>query len=358
MGHTALFILSCSVHLHSQTRSARVLFCSNNAVTKRRSCNCPNRQAPLILSHIRVLGDAIRFDAVCPDAATLANPTTGHPAKFGWDRRRRSLFCGNNCTPSPRLALRVPGTFCGPCTDFGCNRLLFPVMALPPIASVIRIEVSTSSLLGACVTSRRVVSSTRWLQLLSLTYIPPYSPARQSSAPSASRTWDAAERTTRTDGVAADAVAVLARLNVHRSDNGNDPRILLVKQFRPPVNAICVELPAGLIDPGETPADAAIRELKEETGFTGNVVHVGAPEPLSPGATGETICIVHVDITSAQDAANALDESESIQVISVPMIRLREALDYLERVENCVVMHSVSTLATGIQLGAMWHHHT
>jgi 8-oxo-dGTP pyrophosphatase MutT (NUDIX family) len=33
------------------------------------------------------------------------------------------------------------------------------------------------------------------------------------------------------------------------------------------VDSVCVELPAGLVDPGETPQEAALRELKEETGY-------------------------------------------------------------------------------------------
>lgn len=44
--------------------------------------------------------------------------------------------------------------------------------------------------------------------------------------------------------------------------------ILLVRQFRHAVNRELLELPAGSIDAGETPEEAAIRELREETGFS------------------------------------------------------------------------------------------
>ena len=43
--------------------------------------------------------------------------------------------------------------------------------------------------------------------------------------------------------------------------------LVLIRQLRPAVNKTVIELPAGLIDKGETPKQAGIRELKEETGF-------------------------------------------------------------------------------------------
>ncbi len=42
---------------------------------------------------------------------------------------------------------------------------------------------------------------------------------------------------------------------------------VLVKQFRPAVEAVTLELPAGLVDAGGTPDETALRELREETGF-------------------------------------------------------------------------------------------
>lgn len=46
-----------------------------------------------------------------------------------------------------------------------------------------------------------------------------------------------------------------------------DGRIPLVRQYRPALEAFAWELPAGMVDPGETPEQAAIRELMEETGY-------------------------------------------------------------------------------------------
>lgn len=49
---------------------------------------------------------------------------------------------------------------------------------------------------------------------------------------------------------------------------GEATKTLVISQYRPPLNAFSIEFPAGLIDPQETPEDAARRELLEETGFT------------------------------------------------------------------------------------------
>src|SRR5215831_7480540 len=56
--------------------------------------------------------------------------------------------------------------------------------------------------------------------------------------------------------------------------------IVLVKQYRPAVESVTLELPAGLVDAGTSPDETAIRELKEETGFVADrVTLVGCLKP-------------------------------------------------------------------------------
>lgn len=50
---------------------------------------------------------------------------------------------------------------------------------------------------------------------------------------------------------------------------GQAPRLILIMNYRPPVDAVCAEFPAGLVDDGESCGVAAVRELREETGYSG-----------------------------------------------------------------------------------------
>jgi ADP-ribose pyrophosphatase len=54
-----------------------------------------------------------------------------------------------------------------------------------------------------------------------------------------------------------------------------DERVLLVRQYRPAIEQYTLELPSGLVDPGEDFAETARRELLEETGYAGSVEPLG-----------------------------------------------------------------------------------
>ena len=69
-------------------------------------------------------------------------------------------------------------------------------------------------------------------------------------------------------------------------------RVVLVRQFRPGVNRVCLEIPGGMIDPGEDPCAAAARELAEETGYTGGtwqLIGKVAPNPAIQSNTLYTV---------------------------------------------------------------------
>lgn len=78
---------------------------------------------------------------------------------------------------------------------------------------------------------------------------------------------------------------------------------MIVLQYRPPVEAVCVEFPAGLIDAGETPEQAAVRELREETGYEGKVSSEDGGVVLSaqPGMTNVKLQVLDCSPTVVAD---------------------------------------------------------
>lgn len=70
----------------------------------------------------------------------------------------------------------------------------------------------------------------------------------------------------------------------------HEGRVVLVKQFRSPIEKELVEIPAGKLKNGEDPEECARRELLEETGYEGNLKKIGS-FISSPGFTNEVIHI-------------------------------------------------------------------
>ncbi|CAG8543789.1 8246_t:CDS:2 [Rhizophagus irregularis] len=99
----------------------------------------------------------------------------------------------------------------------------------------------------------------RWIGLYKLEY---------SDPKGNKRFWEIAERKTRGSSEL-DAVGIVSLL---KSKNNESTQIILCLQFRPSINKMSVEFPAGLVDREETPEKAALRELEEETGYHGKIV--------------------------------------------------------------------------------------
>ena len=97
----------------------------------------------------------------------------------------------------------------------------------------------------------------------------------------------------------------------------DDDKLIMVRQFRYACDEVVLELPAGKIDKGETdPESAAIRELKEETGFTASEVkYLGRINP-SVGYSEE---VIHLYLmTGLKAGEQKLDEDEALEVLYVP----------------------------------------
>jgi ADP-ribose pyrophosphatase len=138
------------------------------------------------------------------------------------------------------------------------------------------------------------------------------------------RTWEAASRTTR-GATGVDAVAICPLL-IHPS---KPTSTMIILQYRPPIGAVCVEFPAGLIDEGETVEEAAVRELREETGYTGHIVEVSPTIATDPGMSTANMqfATVEVDIQEGEEMPEQhLDEGESIERVILPLSELFDRL--------------------------------
>lgn len=92
----------------------------------------------------------------------------------------------------------------------------------------------------------------------------------------------------------------------------NDGKILLVRQFRYPVDQLTLEIPAGKLDLGEEPEACAKRELEEETGYKAKKLRLLSSILTTPGFTNEVIHLyVAEDLVLAEQCP---DEDEFIDV--------------------------------------------
>ena len=90
--------------------------------------------------------------------------------------------------------------------------------------------------------------------------------------------------------------------------------IILVKQHRLGKNVVTLEVPAGSIDNGEDPLNAAIRELREETGYTTNNIKLIKQIQVNP-AIQDNICYFFIALDCKKTTNTDFDETEEIEVI-------------------------------------------
>ncbi|HVU24890.1 MAG TPA: NUDIX hydrolase [Opitutus sp.] len=97
-----------------------------------------------------------------------------------------------------------------------------------------------------------------------------------------------------------------------------DGRMVLVRQFRFGVNEFSLEIPGGVMEAGEEPLVAGLRELREETGFAGAPARLLGSVHPNPAIQANRCHFVLVDGAVAS-AAIAWDADEEIQVTTLPV---------------------------------------
>lgn len=101
------------------------------------------------------------------------------------------------------------------------------------------------------------------------------------------------------------AVAVIARRR--------DGRFVFIRQFRKAMERICFEVMAGNVDPGEASEVAAIRELKEETGYEPDSIKLMGPTYPSVGYCTERIDMYYADVH--EPGETNFDHDENIETV-------------------------------------------
>ncbi|GAV27066.1 hypothetical protein PMKS-000527 [Pichia membranifaciens] len=182
-----------------------------------------------------------------------------------------------------------------------------------------------SKLLDPKTTVAKVTSQTplsnenaRFINLEKLEYV---SPAGKKGV------WEIARRTTRPKGSAVDAVIIIPTL---KYANG-DKKLVFVRQFRPPTGGVCVEFPAGLVDPDDTLEACALRELKEETGYVGVIRKRSGVVWSDPGLSDANCEIVWADVDMEQDENKTPSphwmDNEVIEVVTVSLSELEKSME-------------------------------
>ena len=90
--------------------------------------------------------------------------------------------------------------------------------------------------------------------------------------------------------------------------------VILIRQYRHGIQDVTLEIPGGIVEPGDTPLEGARRELREETGYTdGDMVCLGMVH--SNPAIFNNRCHTYLALDCQQDGEQSLDDKEDIEVV-------------------------------------------
>jgi 8-oxo-dGTP pyrophosphatase MutT (NUDIX family) len=105
-----------------------------------------------------------------------------------------------------------------------------------------------------------------------------------------------------------------------------DDRVVLVWQYRFGSDALSLEIPGGVIDPGEAPEEAARRELREETGYEADGLELLLTILPNP-AVQDNRCFTFVAHGARSTSATEFDGQEELETVLVPADRIADLLD-------------------------------
>lgn len=105
---------------------------------------------------------------------------------------------------------------------------------------------------------------------------------------------------------------------------GQEDALILLNIYRPPIGTYILELPAGMVDAGESIETAGLRELKEETGYTGKIVAsppvvVRFSQAISNTSSRIVFIEVDGDLPENQNPKTSLEEDELCRTVILPI---------------------------------------
>ena len=117
------------------------------------------------------------------------------------------------------------------------------------------------------------------------------------------------------------------------------PRFIMERQFRHGSDSVTLEFPAGLVEKGESPREAGLRELEEETGIVAHSFKfIGSVCPNSAFMNNSAnFFLADLELVCKEDERK-LDANESIDIISIPVAEVLEKLGTGEMDNGIMVM--------------------
>jgi ADP-ribose pyrophosphatase len=98
----------------------------------------------------------------------------------------------------------------------------------------------------------------------------------------------------------------------------DDHQVVMIRQYRHGSREVTLEIPGGLVDPGDTPEDAACRELLEETGYQAEeYVKIGVSNPNPAIFSNRCYTFIARNVTKVSDPRP--DQTEDIEVVLIPL---------------------------------------